>query len=170
MFRSSSDSWPDYVVNAFQMRIFLYCSQQQITADIGGESVPVESLPPSHTWECLLQQENQAPKSRLSKHKRSFNFGTKAESNGSVETLEDDQHSALLLTEKSRAKKKSLTTVLVVLEDFGDVAGVDEAEELLEGRRWDSAGDSGTLDPHRGEEGEEEVCAVDTHSQQDLQS
>lgn len=72
-----------------------------------------------------------------------------------VKTLEDDQRSVFcfvfcLFSQKRRAK--SLTTVLVVLEDFGDVAGVDEAKELLERRQWErhSAEAWGTVDPHEG--------------------
>lgn len=117
--------------------------------------------------------EDLVPKSWLSKHKHSFNFVTQAESNGSAETLGDDQQSALLYFRRE-IKRKSLTTVLVVLEDFGDVAGVDEAEELSERRRWHSAEGSGTLDPppHPPYRGEAAVCVcvTDTYSQQDLQS
>lgn len=96
-----------------------------------------------------------------------------------VKTLEDDQRSVFcfvfcFFSQKRRAK--SLTTVLVVLEDFGDVAGVDEAKELLERRQWErhSAEAWGTVDPHEGGKKKNpnnvKTCVVDTHSQQDLQS
>lgn len=110
----------------------------------------------------------------LLKHKRPFNSVTQAESIGSSGDAAGPSAFSTVFVFLSFISKKrraeSLTTVLVVLEDFGDVAGIDEAKELLERRQWARGAQREVWAPSAEKRPKNvKTRAVDTHSQQDLQ-